>query len=125
MKIVDRVAAWLILLLGGIHSAFTLKAYPAFTLSAMWFLGTGLLLILVGAVNLLRIRSVGVRGLGAVCLATNVVMLAFTGAIASRLSLKENPQAAITVVLLLVEMICSIAGLEGAQSRDDKVTAAR
>lgn len=125
MKIVDRIAAWLIVLLGGIHGAFTLKAYPAFTLPAMWFLGTGLLLMLVGAVNLLRIRSVGERGLGAVCLATNVVMLAFTGAIASRLSLKENPQAAIIVVLLLVEMIFSIASLEGARLRDDKLTADR
>ncbi len=109
MKITDQIAAWLIVVLGVIHSAFTLRAYATFSMAAMWFLGTGLLIILVGALNLLRIRYAAVApGLRAVCLATNIVVLAYAGAIASRLSLKQNPQAVVVLVLMLLELIFSI-----------------
>ncbi len=109
MKVIDQIAAWLIVVLGVIHSAYTLRAYASFNMAAMWFLGTGLLIILVGAVNLLRIRSGSVApGLRAVCLTANVIVLAYAGAIASRLSLKQNPQAVVVLVLMLLELIFSI-----------------
>ncbi len=108
MKIADQITAWLVLILGAVHCVVTPRVYPAFNLAAMWFLGTGLLMMLVGAVNLLRVRYPGASGVLGVSLAANVITLAFAGEIAARLPLKQNPQAVVIVVLLLLEMIFSI-----------------
>ena len=126
MKRSDQIVAWLIVILGAIHGAFTPKVYPAFNLAALWFLGAGLLMMLVGAMNLLRIRYRRIApGLTAVCMATNVMLVAYVGAIASRLSLKQNPQAVLVTVLLLLEVIFSIVDGERAKIQDDKLAASR
>ena len=126
MKRTDQIVALLIVILGAIHGAFTPKMYPAFNLAALWFLGAGLLMMLAGAMNLLRIRYAAIApGLTAVCVATNVILVAYAGAIASRLALKQNPQAVLVTVLLLLELLFSIVDAERGKSQDDKLAATR
>ncbi len=121
MKIVDQIVAWLIVLMGVVHSAFT----PGFTLGAMWFLGTGLFIVLVGAVNLLRVRyASAARGVQGVAIAANVIAVAYDLAVSSRLNVRANPQALIMVVLLVLATVFSIIPPKRAQE-PDKLVAAR
>lgn len=45
-------ASTVLTLIAALHCALTWSFYPAWTADAAWFLGTGLLLLLVGALNL-------------------------------------------------------------------------
>ncbi len=109
MKIADTIVSWLTLILGVIHCAFTRRAYPEFGLPALWFLGSGLFIILVAAANLLRIRYAGVAaGVRAVCILANLALLALAIAIARVVPLKGNPQVVISIVLAALLTIFSI-----------------
>lgn len=97
------------LILGVVHSAFTFKLFPSFNERAMWFLSAGLLLMLLAAGNLLRIRYAAVAGgLRAVCIAANLVNLIFVIATASTLTISKNPQAVVLVGLIAGMTIFSI-----------------
>ncbi len=110
MKIVDTIVSWLMIVFGTIHCAFTGRAYPEFGLPALWFLASGLFIILVAATNLLRIRYAGVApGVRAVCIIANLVLLGLAVAIALVTPLAGNPQVVIAVVLSVLLVIFSIA----------------
>ena len=53
MRTVDLIIAWVIVLLGLIYIS---AIKHEFTSEVMWYLGSGLLIILVGLLNLIRIR---------------------------------------------------------------------
>ena len=109
MRIVDIVAAWLVLILAVIHCALAPKVYPQFGMVVIWFLGAGLFMMLVAAINLLRIGYAGVApGIRVVCIVTNLVLLAFVVALASIVALKQNPQVIISLVLAVLLTIFSI-----------------
>ena len=109
MRIADLVVAWLLLILAAIHCALTPKAYPQFGLPAIWFLGAGLFMMLVAAINLLRIGNAGVAaGVRALSVVSNLVLLAFVVAIASTVTLKQNPQVITALVLAALLTIFSL-----------------
>ncbi len=109
MKLADTIIAWLTLVFGAIHCAFTRRAYPEFGLPALWFLGSGLFIILVAAANLLRIRYAAVAaGVRAVCILANLALLALAIAIARVLPLKGNPQVVISIVLAALLTLFSL-----------------
>lgn len=109
MKIFDTVVAWLVLVLGAFHCAVTPKAYPGFTLAALWFVSAGLLMILLAAVNLLRIRYAAVApGVRAVCIAANVVLLIWAAGFAVVLPVTKKPQVIVSIVLIALLTVFSI-----------------
>ena len=78
-----KIATGLIIALGVAHIGFTYHDYDRLTMGAVWFIGTGVALILAGFLNVALGRDVGgdrlVRGL---CHGTNVVFtLGFAGAL--------------------------------------------
>src|SRR5258708_30089858 len=65
--------------LGVLHTSSTFSLYNAFTLQAYWFMSAGILMILVGALNLLKRKYGGAaRGLRLVCIGANIMILAYS-----------------------------------------------
>jgi hypothetical protein len=60
MVLAQRVCAWALVLLGGIHMAFTAVVYKSWSLGAAWFLGTGVAFVVLGFLNL--VSSSGASG---------------------------------------------------------------
>lgn len=59
MKILYKIITGLIIALGLLHIGFTPFNYRNFDMDAMWFLGTGIAIILAGFLNLVVIREAG------------------------------------------------------------------
>ena len=80
MRIASRVYAffgWAIIVLGGLHmlTTFRLSSSPA---SRVWFFGSGIALVLAGALNLLhRTYGQSAVGLRGVCRSANIFITLF------------------------------------------------
>lgn len=73
LKTLYKISTGLIIALGLLHITFTWMDYAAFTLNAMWFLGTGVAIVLAGFMNLVLLRDVGKdRLVQLLCHLTNV-----------------------------------------------------
>ena len=109
LKIADQVVAWCVVLLGAVHCGFTAKVFHPFNQQAMWVASAGLLQILLGSVNLLRIQYAATAGgVRTVCVIANAVVLAFFVALAATLPLRSNPQAVVLVALIAAMTVFSI-----------------
>lgn len=94
MRVLNRIYAflgWAIIGLGGLHmlTTFRLSSSPAFR---VWFFGSGIALVLVGAINLLhRAYGQSAPGLRAVCRSANIFITLFAAVAgtATRASIAE------------------------------------
>jgi hypothetical protein len=98
MVLAQRVCAWALVLLGGIHMAFTAVVYKSWSLGAAWFLGTGVAFVVLGFLNLVS-SSGSPRRTVWFCLIANLVALVYSIAVAAIL---QEPQGFLGVLLLLV-----------------------
>jgi hypothetical protein len=74
MKLADSMVGWVLVAMGIFHLSLTPRPL---TVAALWFLSAGLFVIMLGAVNLLRIRYAQVApGLRRVSLAANLAGIA-------------------------------------------------
>ncbi len=73
------VEAWALMLLGVLHSGSTFRLFSGYTSQAHWFLSAGLLMILVGGLNLLN-RAYGrnAPGLRLACIGANILITVFS-----------------------------------------------
>ncbi len=80
---IHRIATGLIIALGVLHIGFTYHDYDRLTMSAVWFIGTGVAIILAGFLNITLRRDVGRdRLVQWLCHGTNMLFtLGFAGAI--------------------------------------------
>ena len=108
MKILDRIVAILVMLLGCIHSAFSPVFHGHYDDTGMWFLSGGLMMIFIGLMNLVRTASTGAAARWA-AQAANVLGLAFVGALVPLFPLRQNPQVGVFIVLVVTATIFSIA----------------
>ena len=108
MKILDRIVATLILLLGATHSAFSPVFHGHYDDAGMWFLSGGLMMIFLGLMNLVRSASLGAAPRWA-ALAANVLGLAFAAALLPLFPLRQNPQVVVFLMLLVTATIMSLA----------------
>lgn len=78
MRTLDALFAWLILGFGALHCAVAFGKYDRLSDDALWFFSGGLALLLLAALNLLRVRYAGVApGVRRVCIAANLALLGF------------------------------------------------
>ena len=100
MKILDSVLAWLLIAFGALHLAMTHRVHPDIDINAVWFVAGGLMIMLVGVLNLLRgTYSSVAKGVRLVSLLANLALLSLTLWIASLLPLRANPQVVVALVL--------------------------
>jgi hypothetical protein len=100
MRFLYSFVSWGIVALGAVHMLATLHIFKTLTSAALWFFSGGIAMALIGAINLLH-RAYGrnAPGLRAVCVGTNLVMLAF-GIVSGAVSHANIAQ--LTLVLGLV-----------------------
>jgi len=100
---VDRVCAGAFFLLAIVECWLVPRDYTG----RIWIFGTGLALLFVAMLNLLRIRNgYSVRGLKMFCVGANVVMTVFVAALMASIGGEKtlsNPQVVVIFGLLLVE----------------------
>jgi hypothetical protein len=92
-------------LLGAVHLALTPLAYADWTIDALWFVGTGLAIVLAAAANLIEFQFSGVRG-RLIVAAINFAMGFF---FAAAWLVLPGPQVVIGGVLFFALAICSVA----------------
>ena len=109
MRTMDKVVGWLLIAFAAAHLSFTMKADPQLGMNGIWFAGGGLFILTVGVLNLLRVAYGGVaRGVHAVSVAANFVVLALLLLIATRLPVRSNPQVAVGLVLAVLLTLFSL-----------------
>ena len=109
MKLIDRIAAWLLLVLGTIHAAVTFRIFKTFDLNVAWFFSMAIGIWLTAALNLLRISYGGsASAVRWVAVIANLVLLALDVAIATTIPLRTNPQVTLLAVLLALEIAFSL-----------------
>jgi hypothetical protein len=107
MKTVDYVFAILVLVLGLLHCAAAPVFRGRYGVEGMWFLSGGLMLMMIGLMNLVRIASsAGSARAGAIV--ANLVGLGFTVGLFPLVSLRQDPQVLAGAVVLAVPTILSI-----------------
>ena len=83
LTVLHKIATGLIITLGLVHIGFTYHDYDRFTMGAVWFIGTGVAIILAGFLNITLRRDVSKdRFVQWLCHSTNIIFtLGFAGAI--------------------------------------------
>jgi hypothetical protein len=108
MKVIDRLCAGALFLLGTLHCLLT----PRSMTGRLWFFGTGLAMLFTAMLNWLRIRNgYRVQGLKVFCISANVLLLAFTLWLIASIGLSStlhNPQVPTLLVLVVVETMLSL-----------------
>ncbi len=84
--------------LGILHSTLAFVLYPRLNANALWFLGTGLALLLYSGLNLIQIRHGAERDVRLIVRVTNVVTFLFIAPSVEALGLKGNPQVVVLVI---------------------------
>lgn len=103
MKRLYAFEGWALVVLGVVHAGATFRIHSVFTAQALWFMSAGLLMVLVGALNLLN-RAYGrnAPGLRLVCIAANIAVSAF--AVASGILGRASLAAWIVVLGIVVPL---------------------
>ena len=84
-------------LLGMLHSTLTFVSYKRLTANVLWFLGTGLALLLYSALNLIHIRHRGKSDVRLIVRVVNVLTLLFIALSVRVIGVKGNPQVVVLV----------------------------
>lgn len=111
MKMVDRAFAWLLLLLGCIHSAATFIVHKTLTLDAVWFVSGGLAMIFGGLLNMVRVARFEDRLVVRISLLANLLLFALFVIVVPwvlRNNIKQNPQVIVVGIAVVGELLFSI-----------------
>ena len=104
-----KIALYLLILLGVIHSGLTPVFYKTFNADALWFFGTGMSYTFMGLYNLATLK-VKILSIYRIAIVLNFIGTIFTIAITYIL---REPQAYIAMVLVIYIFIFSILNITG------------
>ena len=104
MEKLYKIASYLLILLGVIHSGFTPIFYKTFNADALWFFGTGLTYIFMGLYNLASIK-VKINSISRIAVILNFVGTIFTMAITYII---REPQAYLALILVIFIFLSSL-----------------
>jgi len=100
LRRIDIVIGWLLIAFGAVHLSLTRRVHPDIDINAIWFVSGGLLIIVIGALNLLRVAYSSVaKGVHVVSLIANIVLLLLMLLLAAVVPMRGNPQVLIGLVL--------------------------
>lgn len=99
MRRIYLVVGWGIVILGVVHMLATRKYFAELNGAALWFFSGGLLIALIGALNLLNSAYGRIApGLRIVCVGSNVIVTVF-GAVAGFVNRATIPELALVLGL--------------------------
>ena len=107
------LVAWALVVVGFAHVALTMVAYPRIAVEALWFAGTGVCVIVAGALNLCvnaGVEGRAARSLVLVCVSTNVVRSLLAAAFAVLTRVRE-PQGLILLLLFAAATVYAVGRL--------------
>ena len=110
MKTLDRVFAWALLVLGSLHTAGSVVLMSkTLSLDSAWFFSGGLAMIFCAFLDLIRAYRPPDRLVAKISAVANLflLVLAMLLAWALRDHLKQNPQAIVLVIIVVVELLLS------------------
>ncbi len=100
MSTAHKIVTGLIIALGVLHVLVTFCDYDSFSVEALWFVGTGVAIILAGFLNLILLRAVGEdRVVRLLCCITDIT---FTILFAAALLVLPQPQVFLGLALFAV-----------------------
>ncbi len=106
LKLLSKIAAYLIIVIGIVHLSFTPFAYSRITDNTVWFVGAGLAAIFNGFLNLIWLRNIGRDRVAYwLCLVANLLLALFFVLAAVVI---PSPPPFLGVVLLVFETISVI-----------------
>ena len=97
MKKSVKIAIYLLILLGVIHSIFTFILYKTLDINALWFFGSGLMYVFMGLYNLAAMK-VQFTSISNIATILNFVAVLFTIVISYIL---KEPQAFVALILVI------------------------
>ena len=98
--------AMLVGLLGTVHLALTPLAYASWTIDALWFVGTGMAMVIAAAANVIAGKT---PGLG-VRMSLAAINIAMGGFFAAAWLVLPGPQVIIGGLLFVGLALCSLSG---------------
>ncbi|MCD4833395.1 MAG: hypothetical protein K8R31_06335 [Bacteroidales bacterium] len=104
MEKLYKIASYLLILLGIIHSGFTPFFFKSLSADSLWFFGTGLTYIFMGLYNLAAIK-VKIKSISSIAVILNFIGIIFTMAITYIL---REPQAYVALVLVIFIFLSSL-----------------
>jgi hypothetical protein len=110
MKILDRVFAWGLLVLGCLHTTGSVFLMAKnLNLDSAWFFSGGLAVIFGAFLNLIRVYRPPDRWVAGISLLANLLLLILTALLfwVLRHDLRQNPQAVVLVALVGIELLLS------------------
>lgn len=100
LRTLDIILGWLLIAFGVVHLSATKAVHPDLGIDAIWFASGGLLIITIGALNLLRVAYSSVaKGVRVISVIANIVLLLLILLIATRLPITGNPQVLLGLIL--------------------------
>ena len=109
LRTLDIILGWLLIAFGAIHLALTRKVHPDIDVNAIWFASGGLLMIAIGALNLLRVAYASVaKGVYVVSVIANIVLLMLMIFIAAQVPMRSNPQVVVGLSIAVLLTVFSV-----------------
>jgi len=103
VRALDILTGWMLIALGTVHVALTRTVNPDMGIHAIWFASGGLLMIAIGALNLLRVTYSRVaRGVQVVSVIANIVLVLLMLSFAALLPIQSNPQILLGLILAVL-----------------------
>jgi len=113
VKLSYKIITGLIIALGCLHIGFTPFNYSRFDTGAMWFVGTGVAIILAGFLNVAVIRdAVNDRVIRTLCVMTNASFALLFGVALFHLA---QPQVFVGLALFGAAGVCALFTRRGSQ----------
>ncbi len=106
LQTLHKIITGLIVALGVLHLSVTFFDYDRVSIGALWFVGTGIAIVLAGFLNLVLLRDAGKDGVvRMLCAVTNII---FAVLFAAALFLLPQPQVFFGVALFVIATISSL-----------------
>ena len=108
MTVVDKILGWLMVAFGVAHGLATFAVHHAVNMGAVWFFGTGVAMIAIGMLNLIRADKSDAF-IRVCCVMANSLLLAICVALAWSLgrAVIHNVQVLAVGTITLLELIFS------------------
>jgi hypothetical protein len=114
LRTLDIILGWLLIAFGVVHISLTRSVHPDIDINAVWFASGGLLMITIGALNLLRVAYSSVaKGVYVVSVIANIVLLLLMLFIATRVLMWNNPQVLVGLILAALLTVFSVRRRDG------------